>query len=157
MIAVLQRVNRAAVRVEGEVVGSIQKGLMILLGVSVEDTVADAAALAKKIAACRIFCDENDKMNRSLLDIGGGALVISNFTLLADYSHGNRPSYFGAAAPQEAQALYQIFCRLLSDALSREVAKGQFGAHMNIDMEADGPVTIVMDSKVLKPKGEVRV
>lgn len=153
MIAVLQRADRAAVQVEGEVVGSIDKGLMILLGVGVEDTVDDAECLAKKIAACRIFRDENDKMNLSLLDVGGGALVISNFTLLADYSHGNRPSYFGAAAPQQAEVLYDEFCRLLSARLSREVAKGKFGAHMHIDMVADGPVTIVMDSRVLRPKG----
>ncbi|MBE6581090.1 MAG: D-tyrosyl-tRNA(Tyr) deacylase [Ruminococcaceae bacterium] len=156
MIAVLQRVSRAAVRVEGEVVGSIDQGLMILLGVSAEDTVGDAACLAKKIAACRIFCDENDKMNLSLTAVAGGALVISNFTLLADYAHGNRPSYFGAAAPDVASALYDEFCRLLSDALSREVARGRFGAHMDIDMEADGPITIVMDSKVLRTKGGIR-
>ena len=154
MIAVLQRVNRAAVRVDGEVVGSVEKGLMILLGVAAEDTAADAACLAKKIAACRIFCDENDKMNLSLTAVSGGALVISNFTLLADYAHGNRPSYFGAAAPAAAEALYDEFCRLLSAALARDVAKGRFGADMKIDMEADGPVTIVMDSKILKPKGE---
>ena len=109
MIAVLQRVNRAAVSVEGAVVGEIGQGLLILLGVAKGDTEEDAARLAAKIAACRIFHDGEGKMNRSVRDIGGGALVISNFTLLADYHHGNRPSYFDAAAPEEANRLYLYF------------------------------------------------
>ncbi len=158
MIAVLQRVNRAAVRVEGETVGEIGKGLLILVGVTGEDTEKDREALAKKIAAHRIFCDENDKMNLSLKDIGGGALVVSNFTLCADYSHGNRPSFFGAAAPDVAKKEYHLFCEALSACLGEPVARGEFGADMKIDMEADGPVTIVMDSRVLtqKGKGEVK-
>ena len=153
MIAVLQRVNRAAVRVEGKTVGEIGKGLLILLGVCADDTPEDCTLLAKKIAAHRIFCDENDKMNLSLKDIVGGALVVSNFTLCADYSHGNRPSFFGAAAPEVAEKEYLLFCDALAAHLSREVARGQFGADMKIDMECDGPVTIVMDSRVLKNKG----
>ena len=156
MIAVLQRVKRAKVYADGVLSGSCEAGLCVLLGVAAGDTERDADALAEKIVNLRIFCDENDKMNLSLTAVSGGALVISNFTLLADYAHGNRPSYFGAAAPAAAEALYDEFCRLLSAALAREVAKGRFGADMKIDMEADGPVTIVMDSKVLKPKGECR-
>lgn len=153
MIAVLQRVNRAAVRVEGETVGEIGEGLLVLLGVAEEDTLYDSELLAKKIAACRIFRDENDKMNLSVRDIGGGVLVISNFTLLADYAHGNRPSYFGAAAPQKAEMLYLDFVHRMKQEIAR-VEKGSFGADMKIDMEANGPVTILMDSEVLKNKGK---
>ena len=152
MIAVLQRVNRAAVKVEGTVVGEIGKGLLILLGVCKDDTSEDLELLVKKIAACRIFTDENDKMNLSVKDIGGDALVVSNFTLCADYKHGNRPSYFEAAAPHIAEQSYLSFCDMLGEALSRPVAKGEFGADMKINMECDGPVTIVMDSRVLKNK-----
>lgn len=149
MIAVLQRVNSAAVRVAGHTVGEIGKGLLILLGVGKGDTEADADRLAAKIAACRIFCDEADKMNLSLADIGGGALVVSNFTLLADYSHGNRPSYFDAAPPLAADALYRYFCNALRPRVAN-LATGEFGADMKITMEADGPVTITMDSEILK-------
>lgn len=153
MIAVLQRVNYAKCRVEGEIVGEIGKGLLVLLGVCGDDTPEDRELLAKKIAACRIFTDENDKMNRSVGDVGGGVLVVSNFTLCADYTHGNRPSFFGAAAPEVAQDAYQLFCGALSKHLSQPVETGRFGADMKIDMECDGPVTIVMDSGVLKNKG----
>lgn len=153
MIAVLQRVSRASCRVEGEVVGEIGKGLLILLGVCSDDTKEDRDLLAKKIAACRIFTDENDKMNLSVADIGGGVLVVSNFTLCADYAHGNRPSFFGAAAPDVAQEAYLLFCQALSSHLAAPVETGRFGADMKIDMECDGPVTIVMDSRVLKNKG----
>ncbi len=149
MIAVLQCVNRAAVRVEGNTVGEIGKGLLILLGVGRGDTREDCDRLAAKIAACRIFCDEQDKMNLSLADIGGGALIVSNFTLLADYSHGNRPSYFDAAPPAEADALYRYFCDVLRPRVA-DLATGEFGADMKIAMEADGPVTITMDSEILK-------
>ena len=151
MIAVLQRVNSAAVRVDGAVVGEIGKGLLLLLGVRRGDTAEDAERLAAKVAACRIFCDEAEKMNLSVSDVGGGVLVVSNFTLLADYSHGNRPSYFEAAAPAEADALYRYFADLLRPRVPH-VATGEFGADMKISMEADGPVTIVMDSEVLKTK-----
>ena len=153
MIAVLQRVNRAAVRVSGQIVGEIDHGLLVLLGVTGEDTVEDGEILAKKIAAHRIFTDENDKMNLSVSDVKGGVLVVSNFTLCADYSHGNRPSFFGAAAPDVANALYERFSVALSERLGWPVAKGAFGADMKIDMECDGPVTIVMDSRLLKNKG----
>ncbi len=153
MIAVLQRVSRAKCCVEGEIVGEIGKGLLVLLGVCSDDTKEDRELLAKKIAACRIFTDENDKMNLSVADIGGGVLVVSNFTLCADYAHGNRPSFFGAAAPDAAQAAYLLFCQALSGHLAAPVQTGRFGADMKIDMECDGPVTIVMDSRVLKNKG----
>lgn len=148
MIAVLQRVHHAAVRVDGCVAGSTKEGLLVLLGVGREDTREDATRLAAKIAACRIFLDDADKMNRSVVDIGGGALVVSNFTLLADYSHGNRPSYFDAAPPAEAEALYLFFTEELKKYVAH-VETGIFGAEMHIDMEANGPVTIVMDSKIL--------
>ena len=153
MIAVLQRATSAAVRVDGKVTGAIEKGLLILLGVAKGDTREEAALLATKIAACRIFRDENDKMNLSVRDIGGSALVISNFTLLADYSHGNRPSYFEAAAPAEAEALYLEFSELLRKA-GVPTENGVFGAHMKISLDADGPVTIVMDSAKLKGRKE---
>jgi D-tyrosyl-tRNA(Tyr) deacylase len=156
VIAVLQRANAAAVRVDGQVVGEIGRGLLILLGVSREDGREDAERLAAKISKCRIFKDAEDKMNLSLLEVGGGALVVSNFTLLADYHHGNRPNYFAAAEPAVAEELYEYFVALLKKEVA-EVATGVFGADMKISLEADGPVTIVMDSNVLKPKKEQRV
>ena len=152
MIAVLQRVSHASVSVEGETVGKCGKGLMILLGVSGEDTEQDAEVLSTKISKLRVFNDENDKMNLSLLDIGGEALVVSNFTLLANYKHGNRPDYFGAAAPAVAEKLYEDFCRKLSVAIGKDVETGRFGAEMKVEISADGPITIVMDSKVLIKK-----
>ena len=151
MIAVLQRAAHAAVRVEGEVVGEISHGLLILLGVSVEDTKADAEVLAAKILKCRIFCDDADKMNLSVTDVGGEALVVSNFTLLANYAHGNRPDYMGAARPVQANELYEYFVSLMREGLSH-VATGVFGAEMRVSLEGDGPVTIVMDSNVLRAK-----
>ena len=152
MIAVLQRVSHASVTVEERVVGQCEKGIAILLGVSNEDTEKDAEVLSAKIAKLRIFNDENDKMNLSLLDIGGEALVVSNFTLLANYKHGNRPDYMSAAAPALAEELYEDFCRLLSLQLGKPVATGIFGAEMKVDIAGDGPITIVMDSKVLIKK-----
>lgn len=153
MTAVLQRVDRAACTVEGEVTGEIAEGLLILLGVANGDTREDAAVLAAKVARCRIFCDESGKMQRSLLDIGGGALVVSNFTLLADYAHGNRPSYFGAAEPAAADALYCDFAAELEKA-GVPVATGRFGADMRLSITANGPVTIVMESARLKKTKE---
>ncbi|MBQ9777592.1 MAG: D-tyrosyl-tRNA(Tyr) deacylase [Clostridia bacterium] len=157
MIAVLQRAASAAVRVEGNVVGEIGKGLLILVGIGQEDSEKEAEMLAAKILRCRIFCDENDKMNLSVCDVGGGALVVSNFTLLANYRRGNRPDFMGAAAPARAKELYLYF----TDCLRRELAlvhTGEFGAHMEISLAADGPITIVMDTDVLKqPKKESRI
>ena len=148
MKLVVQRVEYARVSVGGSVVGECQKGLMLLLGVAEGDTREDADALAKKLTGLRIFTDENDKMNLSIKDIGGEALVISNFTLLANYRKGNRPDYMQAAKPDAARELYEYFAGLLSRELSH-VGMGAFGEHMQIDMRADGPVTIVMDSDVL--------
>ena len=150
MIAVLQRVKRASVTVEGEVVGRINDGLAILLGVSRDDDERDAELLSAKIAKHRIFCDEDGKMNLSVKDIGGEALVISQFTLLANYSHGNRPDFFGAASPGRANELYEYFCASLEKEMGRAPQKGVFGAHMECEFINDGPVTIVMDSSVLK-------
>ena len=152
MIAVLQRVSGASVTVEGRMVGECKKGIAILLGVSGEDTEKDAEVLSAKIAKLRIFSDENDKMNLSLLDIDGEALVVSNFTLLANYKRGNRPDYMLAAAPALAERLYEEFCRLLSLQLGKPVGTGIFGAEMKVDIAGDGPITIVMESKTLIKK-----
>ena len=148
MIAVLQRAASASVRVENRTVGEIGGGLLILLGVATTDSERDAEALVRKIVRCRIFADEAGKMNRSLLDVGGAALVVSNFTLLANYTHGNRPDYFGAARPDTAVPLYERFCALMR-AEGVSVSTGEFGADMRVMLEGDGPVTIVMDSKEL--------
>jgi len=156
MIAVLQRAASAAVRVEERTVGEIGKGLLILLGVAEGDTKEDAELLARKILACRIFCDENDKMNLSVRDVNGSVLVVSNFTLLANYAHGNRPDYMRAAKPKEASELYEYF----ADLIRRDgtaVATGEFGADMRVHLVGDGPVTIVMDSNELKKKKEKHV
>lgn len=153
MIAVLQRAATAAVEVEGKTVGKIEKGLLILLGVAEGDTEQDADLLAKKILACRIFSDENDKMNLSVRDVKGGVLVVSNFTLLANYAHGNRPDYLAAAKPAEANRLYEYFCSLVREEIG-DVQTGEFGADMRVLLTGDGPVTIVMDSEKLKKKGD---
>ncbi|MBQ7500508.1 MAG: D-tyrosyl-tRNA(Tyr) deacylase [Clostridia bacterium] len=149
MRAVLQRVKRAACRVDGEICGQCGLGLLILLGVHKDDTEKDAELLAEKISKLRIFKDENDKMNLSLIDVGGQALVISNFTLYASYGHGNRPAYFDSMEPEGANRLYTCFSELLSQKISN-VETGEFGAEMFIESELYGPVTIVMDSDVLK-------
>lgn len=151
MRAVIQRVSSAAVAVDGKVVGSCERGYLILLGVAEGDTELDAELLCKKIAALRIFRDENDKMNLSIRDIDGEALVISQFTLLANYRHGNRPDFLASAKPDEANRLYEYFTELLSREL-RRVEHGIFGADMKVSLTNDGPVTICMDSEVLKKK-----
>ena len=151
MRAVIQRVSSASVAVDGEVVGSCERGYLILLGVAQGDTELDAELLCKKIAALRIFRDENDKMNLSIRDIDGEALVISQFTLLANYRHGNRPDFLESAKPDEANRLYEYFKGLLSREL-RRVECGIFGADMKVSLTNDGPVTICMDSEVLKKK-----
>ena len=148
MKLVVQRVEYASVSVDGAIIGECKNGLMLLLGVAEGDTREDADALARKLLGLRIFTDENDKMNLSIKDIGGEALVVSNFTLLANYRKGNRPDYMQAAKPDVARELYEYFAGLLRAELSH-VGMGAFGEHMNIDMRADGPVTIVMDSEVL--------
>lgn len=150
MKAVLQRVRRANVSVDGQIIGEIGFGLLILLGVMDGDTENEAVMLVDKIARLRIFSDEEGRLNRSLLDVGGSALVVSNFTLAANYTHGNRPDYFQGAKPDVANSLYLRFISLLEEKLV--TAHGQFGADMQLDMLADGPVTIVMDTDVLKQK-----
>ena len=149
MIAVIQRVKHADVKIDGCVCGECEHGLMILLGVADGDTEEDARLLASKIVKLRIFCDENDKMNLSLKDVDGEALVVSNFTLLANYKKGNRPDYMNAAQPSEADRLYMYFTELLRAEVKR-VETGRFGADMAVSLLNDGPVTIVMDSQVLK-------
>ena len=149
MIAVIQRINNATVYADGVLSGSVNKGLYILLGVSNGDTGEDALLLAEKISKLRIFCDENGKMNLSINDVDGEALVVSNFTLNANYAHGNRPDYLNSAPPSEANALYECFKMLLAQRVKR-VESGVFGADMRTEMSTDGPVTIVMDSIVLR-------
>ncbi len=152
MRAVIQRVSSAGVVVQGASIGAIGSGLMILLGVFKTDEKLDAELLAEKIVKLRIFSDENGKMNRSVLDVGGEALVVSNFTLCANYAHGNRPDYLNAEVPERALELYEYFISLLRGRL--RVETGKFGAHMSLSIENDGPITIVMDSDVLRKKGK---
>lgn len=148
MKAVVQRVTSSSVSVDGCVTGSIGKGFNILLGVSEDDTRKDAEILAAKIAKLRIFEDENEKMNLSLLDIGGEALVISQFTLCADIKKGNRPSFIQAAAPDKATELYEYFMQQLGLNGVKKVAHGVFGADMAVEISNDGPVTIIMDTEI---------
>ena len=150
MKAVIQRVTSAKVEVDGELIGSCGHGLMILLGVATGDTEDDLDRVLQKIIKLRIFEDENGKMNRSVQDIDGEMLVVSQFTLLANYKHGNRPDYLGAAAPAEANRLYELFVERAGAAL-RHVGHGRFGADMQVSLVNDGPVTIVMESDVLRP------
>lgn len=148
MRAVLQRVENASVMIHGFIKGKCGQGLLILLGIAVGDTENDALALAEKISKLRIFSNENGKMNLSVNDIGGSALVISNFTLCAEYRKGNRPDYFQAAAPETANKLYEYFITILRERI-KYVESGEFGADMKISLINDGPVTIVMDSDIL--------
>lgn len=152
MKAVIQRVSRAEVRVDGEVVGKIGEGYLILVGVMNGDTINEAQLLARKTANLRIFTDENDKMNRSILDIDGEVLAVSQFTLCADVHKGNRPSFIESAPPKEANALYEAFCRALSENGVRKVEKGVFGAHMEVSLLNNGPVTILYDTDTWKGK-----
>ena len=149
MKAVIQRVKEASVRIDGETVGSCGNGLMILLGVAEGDTEKEAAMLADKIAKLRIFSDESGKMNLSVTDICGGLLVVSQFTLLADYRRGNRPDYLASAKPDSANRLYEYFIELMRSK-GFATGTGRFGADMQVSLINDGPVTIVMDTDVLK-------
>lgn len=149
MICVIQRVNSATVYADGVLSGSIDKGLYLLLGVKVGDDKKDATLLAEKISKLRIFCDENGKMNLSVKDVEGRALIVSNFTLHANYAHGNRPDYLNSAPPAIAKELYEFFISELSDRIGR-CESGVFGADMRTEMSTDGPVTIIMDSAVLR-------
>lgn len=150
MKAILQRVSNARVDIENKTVGEIEKGFLILLGVENGDEQRDAEVLAAKLSGLRIFTDENDKMNLSLTDVGGGVLVISNFTLCADCSHGRRPSFISAARPETAEPLYEYFCKKMTDNGISHVEKGVFGADMQVSLTNDGPVTIEINSKDLK-------
>jgi D-tyrosyl-tRNA(Tyr) deacylase len=145
MRAVLQRVSRARVTVEERVVGEIGDGLMILLGVGTADTVATAASMAEKIANLRIFEDDEGKMNRSLLDVMGSAMVVSQFTLYGDARGQRRPSFVAAARPEQAKMLYEEFCHTLKN-LSVPVQTGIFQATMSVELVNEGPVTILLDS-----------
>ena len=152
MRAVIQRVSSAQVISDGELTGKMDSaGLAILLGVRKGDTPEDAVVLATKIAKLRIFSDENDKLNLSVSDIGGGAIVVSNFTLCANYAHGNRPDYFDAELPERANGLYELFVSELKKYIGY-VGTGIFGAKMMYTINNDGPITIVMDSEVLLKK-----
>ena len=146
MRAVVQRVSRAKVTVGGEVSGEIGAGLMILLGVGREDTAVVASALAEKAANLRIFEDQNEKMNLSLLDVKGAALVVSQFTLYGDARGGRRPSFIAAAPPELAKALYEEFCAALRK-LGVQVGTGVFQAMMSVELVNEGPVTILLDSE----------
>ncbi len=151
MKAVIQRVSYASVEIDGQIRAAIERGYLILLGVGAEDDESDAQILASKISKLRIFTDENDKMNLCLKDVGGKALVISNFTLYANCTHGNRPDFFDSAKPDVALPLYEKFvCDLIS--LGVESCTGEFGADMKVSLQNDGPVTIILDSKNLKNK-----
>ncbi len=154
MISVIQRVLSSSVTVEGEKVAVSEEGLLLLLGVSSEDTEEDARLLADKISKLRIFCDENDKMNMSVCDVGGTVTVVPNFTLMASYKKGNRPDYMRGAAPDRANELFEYFCSYIKD-LVPLIQKGIFRADMKVELINDGPVTIVMDSRVLRGEREV--
>ncbi|MEE1125537.1 MAG: D-aminoacyl-tRNA deacylase [Acutalibacteraceae bacterium] len=152
MKSVIQRVSYAKVTVDGEIKGKINEGLLILVGVEPDDDNNEADLLANKIANLRIFCDENDKMNLSLLDINGEALVISNFTLCGDCKKGRRPFFGDAAHPSIAEPMYEYFCQTLSQCGVRLVEKGVFGADMKVELLNDGPVTITINSRELPHK-----
>ena len=147
MRAVIQRVSHASVTIDGVIKSKIGQGFLILLGVCDEDTMEDVDWLVKKVANLRVFGDENDVMNLSIQDVGGNALVVSQFTLFASYKKGNRPSWFKAGSHEHSIPLYEAFCSQLSAAIGKEVGTGEFGADMKVELLNDGPVTICMDTK----------
>ena len=147
MRAVVQRVSSASVSIGGTVKSAIGPGLLVLLGVGHEDAQEDLDWLVKKVAGLRIFDDEAGVMNRSVVEVGGEALVVSQFTLMASTKKGNRPSYLGAAGHEKAVPMYEAFCSALSEAIGRPVGTGEFGADMQVALVNDGPVTICMDTK----------
>lgn len=152
MKAVIQRVTNASVKVDGETVGEVGHGYLILLGVVEGDTKAHAELMAAKTANLRIFCDENDKMNQSVLDIDGEILVVSQFTLCADVKKGNRPSFTPSAAPDKANELYEYYMQCLKNNGVRKVEHGIFGASMEVSLINDGPVTILYDTDIWSVK-----
>ncbi|WP_243349619.1 D-aminoacyl-tRNA deacylase [Parabacteroides sp. FAFU027] len=147
MRTVIQRVSKASVTISGEIKSDIRQGLLVLVGIEESDTTEDMDWLAKKITNLRIFDDENGVMNRSVMDINGEMLVVSQFTLHASTKKGNRPSYIKAARPEFAIPMYDNFCSTLSLMAGKEVKTGEFGADMKVELLNDGPVTIIMDSK----------
>ena len=147
MRVVVQRVSSASVTIDGAVKSSIGPGLLILLGVGHEDDETDIEYLVKKTAGLRIFNDEDGVMNRSVTDVDGDVIVVSQFTLMASTKKGNRPSYIEAAGHEKAIPLYEKFCRRMSDAIDKPVGTGEFGADMKVSLVNDGPVTICMDSR----------
>ena len=147
MKAVIQRVTQASVIADGVLTGEIGSGFMILFGAAQDDTDADCEKLADKICKLRIFADAGGKTNLSINDVGGDMLIISQFTLLADCHHGNRPSFTGAGKPDEANRLYELFCGLCAERISGKVAKGVFGADMSVSLVNDGPFTIVLECR----------
>ena len=147
MKVVLQRVRNASVSISGEIRSSIGPGMLVLLGISQDDDRSDLEWLVRKIAALRIFDDEDGVMNRSIVEVGGEALVVSQFTLLASTRKGNRPSWFKAAGHEIAVPLYDAFCSALSEAIGKPVGTGEFGADMQVSLINDGPVTICIDTK----------
>ncbi|HXV34896.1 MAG TPA: D-aminoacyl-tRNA deacylase [Gaiellaceae bacterium] len=155
MRAVVQRVSGARVLVGDEVVGEVGQGLCVLLGVAAEDDEPVAERLAGKVARLRIFANEEGRFDRSVVDVHGGALVVSQFTLIADTAKGNRPSFTAAAAPEQAERLYEGFCESLAGH-GIDVARGRFGARMSVELANDGPVTIVLDANATSPAGPDR-
>jgi len=147
MKVVIQRVSEASVTIHSNVVSSIKKGLLVLLGVVNEDTQEDINWLCNKVSNLRIFGDENDVMNKSLLDVNGDVIVVSQFTLHANTKKGNRPSYIKAAKPDIAIPLYEAFVKQLEQHLGKQIQTGEFGADMKVQLLNDGPVTIIIDSK----------
>lgn len=146
MRMVVQRVTRASVTVDGEVTGKIGRGFMVLVGAEVGDTEADARLCADKLAGLRVFVDDEDKMNRSVLDVGGEILLVSQFTLLGDARHGRRPSFIAAARPEQAEPLLETMKAMLEEK-GLHVETGRFRAHMDVELVNDGPVTILIDSR----------
>ena len=148
MRAVVQRVSKASVNVEGNVTGAIERGLLVLVGVAPDDTADDIAWLSGKIAQQKLFPDESGRLNQSVVEIGGGILVVSQFTLLASTRKGTKPSWHRAAPPDVAVPLYEEFVRTMEAATGRSVATGKFGAMMEVSLVNDGPVTLVLDSRL---------
>ena len=147
MRAVIQRVSKASVTIEGTVKSAIGQGFLILLGICNEDTSVDVDWLVRKVIGLRVFDDENNVMNCDIMEVGGDIIVVSQFTLYASYKKGNRPSWFKAGSHEHSIPLYESFCQKLSEALGKAVGTGEFGADMKVELLNDGPVTICMDTK----------
>lgn len=154
MKAVFQRVTEASVTVEGTQIANIGTGVLLLVGVCDGDTRQEAQVLAKKVAELRVFCDDNDKMNLSVLDVGGSVLAVSQFTLCASTARGRRPDFFGAAKPDVAKPLFDYFVTCLQEMGVSDVQTGEFGADMQVRLLNDGPVTILLDTDTWKRSGK---